>query len=233
MYQAILFDLDGTLLGLDNSLFIETYFKALAPKIAPLFGNHDFTGPILTATEAMMRSQGKHATLREQFIETFNRTSPLAFASIEPTFIEFYSHDFNQISAIARRLDSALPILQAAARHTPNIVLATAPVFPRVAVDARCVWAGIESFPFIYKTSFENMRYCKPNPDYYREIADHINVSPEHCLMIGNDHIDDMAAAAAGMETFLVLDDPLNEGKGIHAPTYAGYLNDLLEFFII
>ncbi|HPI74196.1 MAG TPA: HAD family hydrolase [bacterium] len=230
MYQAILFDLDGTLLGLNNTKFLKVYLQAMAPRIAPYFNGHDFSQPILAGTEAMMQSQGRHASLRDLFIETFDRHSPVPFAELETAFNEFYEHEFNQVRSIATRLPHSLPVLQAAARHTDKIALATIPLFPAIAIEQRCRWAGIESFPFALITSFENMRYSKPNPEYYREIAHHLAVPADECLMIGNDHIDDLSAAAVGMETFLVLDDELNAGKSRYAPTYSGYLADLTTF---
>ncbi len=230
MYQAILFDLDGTLLGLNNTLFLKVYLEAMAPKIAPYFNGHDFSRPILAGTEAMMQSQGRHASLRDLFIETFDHHSPVPFAELETVFNDFYEHEFNQVRAIATRLPHSPAALQAAARQTDKIVLATIPLFPAIAIQQRCRWAGIEGFPFTLITSFENMRYSKPSPEYYGEIAHHLAVPPDECLMIGNDHIDDLPAAAIGMETFLVLDDELNAGKGRYTPTYSGYLADLTTF---
>ena len=226
MFKAILFDLDGTLLAIDNAQFVHTYFRSMASRIGPLFGGRDYTQPIMAGTDAMIHSQGHHASLRELFIEVFDQTSPVPFAVAEPTFTEFYHHEFNQMSAISKPYQQAMPILRAASRVTHNIVLATVPLFPLIAIQARCRWAGIDAFPFTLITSFENMRHSKPNPAYYLEIADRIKVSASDCLMVGNDHIDDLSAAAAGMETYLVLDDPLNAGKSPYTPTYSGTLDD-------
>lgn len=230
MYDAILFDLDGTLLQLDNERFIKVYFKALAPHLAPYFGDRDFTKPVLYGTEAMMKSDGQKGTLRQVFMHAFDQQSPVPFKQLEPVFLNFYRTDFNQVSAISKRNALAQPVLDAAQRLTSRIVLATVPVFPLVAIQARLVWAGLEAFPFTLITSFENMQYSKPNPSYFREIADRIGVRPEHCLMIGNDGIDDLAAGVAGMETYLVLDDPLNLHRTRYAPTYSGTMAELLEF---
>ena len=108
-------------------------------------------------------------------------------------------------------------------RHTDKIALATIPLFPAIAIQQRCRWAGIDGFPFTLITSFENMRYSKPSPEYYGEIAHHLAVPPDECLMIGNDHVDDLPAAAIGMETFLVLDDELNAGgRYAHSGLFGG-----------
>jgi FMN phosphatase YigB (HAD superfamily) len=230
MYDAILFDLDGTLLALDNDRFVKYYFKALAPHLAPYFGDRDFTKPVLYGTEAMMKSDGKNGTLRQVFNEAFDKQSPVPFAQLEPVFLNFYRTDFNQVKAISNRKNLAQPVLEAAQRLTSRIVLATVPVFPLVAIEARLNWAGLETFPFSLITSFENMQYSKPNPSYYLEIADRLNVRPENCLMIGNDCIDDLAAGVAGMETYLVLDDALNLNLSAYTPTYSGSMVELLDF---
>jgi FMN phosphatase YigB (HAD superfamily) len=71
----------------------------------------------------------------------------------------------------------------------------------------RLSWLGLSAEDFDHITSYDNSRYCKPNPEYYREICRVIGVHPEDCLMIGNDESDDMKGASlAGMECFLVTD---------------------------
>ncbi len=230
MYEAILFDLDGTLLGLNNDAFVRLYYKYLAPKIAPLFGKNDFIEPINTAIDAMYHADGSKPSLRQVFIDVFNAHSPVPFAEVEPIFMDFYQNEFHEVRMSSRRLPHSRAILDAAKRISPKIILATVPVFPLVAVQARLQWAGLEDFPFSLITSFENMRFCKPYPYYYIEIAERMGVPPRRCLMIGNDHIDDMAAGGAGMQTYLVTDEELNAGSGLYQPTYRGRQEELLRF---
>jgi FMN phosphatase YigB (HAD superfamily) len=55
-------------------------------------------------------------------------------------------------------------------------------------------------------TTYENMHFCKPNPQYYGEIAERLGRRPEECIMIGNDaEADIVPAAQAAMHTFYLV----------------------------
>lgn len=51
----------------------------------------------------------------------------------------------------------------------------------------------------------ENIGYCKPNPDDYREmeIVKRLGVQPEKCLLAGNDVTEDMIVKETGMQVLL------------------------------
>ncbi|HOT97471.1 MAG TPA: HAD family hydrolase [bacterium] len=231
MYDAILFDLDGTLLELDNDLFVKSYFGAMAPKLAPWYPKGEFMPIILAATEAMMQSRGDRGLLCDVFREVYDRRSPVPFATLEPVYADFYRNEFEAVRVLSRPLPLARDVLKQAVAITPRIALATIPIFPRIAIDARLAWGNLADFPFSLITSFENMHTSKPNPTYYLEIAHHLGVAPGACLMVGNDYRDDMSASAVGMETFLVLDGALNAHLAHqHPPTYTGSLAELHEF---
>ncbi|MDD5919413.1 MAG: hypothetical protein PUD73_10075 [bacterium] len=56
---AILFDLDGTLLPMDQNEFIHAYFSALAKKVAPLgFAQEPFLASMWKGTGAMLKNDG-------------------------------------------------------------------------------------------------------------------------------------------------------------------------------
>ncbi len=65
-------------------------------------------------------------------------------------------------------------------------------------------WAGLDPADFEYLTSYENSRYCKPNPAYYTEICEKLRLSPSDCIMVGNDAREDLAARKAGLDVFLL-----------------------------
>ncbi len=109
------------------------------------------------------------------------------------------------------------------------MILATNPFFPRVAVHSRLLWAGISPEEFDYITDYDNSTYCKPNPAYYREILSQFELSPSSCLMIGNNADEDiLAAAEAGLSTFLLTDCLIAEGELPDTPK--GSFDDLLAF---
>ena len=91
-----------------------------------------------------------------------------------------------------------------------RVALATNPIFPSIATCARIRWAGLTPEDFAFVTTYENSAYCKPNPDYYRDAAQRLGLSPEECLMVGNDAQEDMIAETTGMKVFLLTDCLIN-----------------------
>jgi FMN phosphatase YigB (HAD superfamily) len=55
-------------------------------------------------------------------------------------------------------------------------------------------------------TTYETMNTCKPNPAYFTVLLGNAGVSAENCRMIGNDAVEDAAAAETGMQVFLITD---------------------------
>jgi FMN phosphatase YigB (HAD superfamily) len=125
-------------------------------------------------------------------------------------------------------LPQARQAVEAAVSQGAKIVLATNPVFPRAAVDSRLEWAGLADVEFDWVTSYENSRFCKPSPGYYLDILEQINLEPQQCLMVGNDAREDTAAAALGIDTFLV-EGYIVEHPGATPPTWRGSWQELLE----
>jgi len=102
--------------------------------------------------------------------------------------------------------------------HGLRVALATNPIFPRIATEQRIRWAGLAPEDFALYTTYENSTFCKPNPDYYREVARTLGVSPVECLMVGNDALEDMAARETGMDVFLLTDCLINtKGRDLSA----------------
>ena len=71
MWDAVLFDLDGTLLPLNMELFLPKYFQALAAKLE--LEVEPFVEQLLASTEKMIKNQGTR-TNKEVFDSDFTGT---------------------------------------------------------------------------------------------------------------------------------------------------------------
>ena len=111
-----------------------------------------------------------------------------------------------------------------------QVALATNPIFPAVATESRIRWAGLKPEDFALYTTYENIGYCKPNPDYYWKITKRLGVRPEQCLMVGNDVTEDMIAETIGMEVFLLTDCLINKGRKDINQYRRGSFDQLLDY---
>ncbi len=228
MPRALLFDLDGTLLPLEFNEFIPAYFAELSIKFKDLFPDGNLPALITAATDAMVHNDGSRSN-SEAFWADFVKLTGKSRASLEPRFEEFYLSDFGRLGDGVGSWPEAARIVEDVRAAGAKTVLATNPVFPRPAMEHRLGWAGIDPTRFDLITDYENMRYAKPNPEYYLQIASDIGVSAEACLMVGNDVGLDLAPArAAGMATFMVENDYSVKEDGF-APDFSGRLEDLLD----
>ena len=133
------------------------------------------------------------------------------------------------IDAVGVPLPDATVEACKAAGH--RVALATNPIFPAVATESRIRWAGLAPETFAWYTTYENIGYCKPNPDYYREILRYLGCRAEDCLMVGNDVEEDMMAAqAAGLSVFLLTDCLLNRKEKDISSYPQGDFDALLAF---
>ena len=206
---VILFDLDGTLLPMNNDQFEYTYFKGLSEVITD-FAPQDLVKYIWTGTKAMMTNNGEKPN-RDVFAETFISLTGMDYYSAEEVFTRFYKTKFLECKDACPITDISKKIVKTLQDKGYTVAIATNPIFPKVATYARLDWIGLnpEDFPLV--TTFEDSYHAKPNPDYYREVCERLSVSPQDCIMIGNDVVEDGCAASLGMEVVLVGDCLLNK----------------------
>ncbi|MGI6365097.1 MAG: HAD family hydrolase [Bacillota bacterium] len=226
-YKGVFFDLDGTLLPLDLDEFINRYFLALAEKVASHVEPRLFLKVLLEATEKMLYNDGSK-TNQEAFMEAFFQRVDNEPQELLPIFDEFYRQEFRRLGEGIQARPEARRAVELAGAGGAQVVLATNPLFPREAVAARLEWAGLADYPFRHITTYENSRYCKPNPRYYADILAEIGLRGEDCLMVGNDTKEDLVAAELGFDTFLLEGYLIDRGSP-YTPTWRGDWADLLE----
>lgn len=227
MVKSVLFDLDGTLLPLDQEEFAQVYLSLLGRHVAPYVDPKKFVGQLLSSTSVMVANRDKVKTNKEVFYGDFLPKIGVAEDVLVPALDCFYEQHFGQVRSVTQTSPAARQAVLAAIHAGCDVVVATNPIFPRNAVEQRLEWAGVGDLEFKLITSYEDSCFCKPHPEYYLEIADRIGRHPSECLMVGNDVEEDLIAGSIGMKTYLVTDCLLN-AKGLEArPDYSGALSEL------
>lgn len=228
--KHILFDLDGTLLPMVQEEFVKYYMPLLAKSYISkgvLINPKEFIAAVWSGYEAMVKNDGTR-TNREAFWEYMGRQFPLPAEKSEQMALEFYDGSFNQAVCMTQPTPVANRIVKAAKAKGIETYLATNPVFPRCATLNRIKWAGLEPEDFRVITTYEDCRFCKPNPEYFRIILEQFELRPDECLMVGNDVEEDLAARILGVKTYLVTDTMENK-KNLKINTeYMGTLEELL-----
>ena len=142
----------------------------------------------------------------------------------------FYSQEFGQVQSVCGFSEAAKEVVLLAKKIASKVVLATNPIFPAVATENRMRWAGLVPEDFTLYTTYENSCNCKPNPQYYIDIAEKIGCKPQECLMIGNDVAEDMVAATVGMRVFLLTDCLINKKEQDISEFAKGGFQELMEY---
>ena len=218
---TVLFDLDGTLLPMDQETFIHSYFKHLAVRLAPLgYEPQKLFDAIWTGMRAMIGNDGS-CTNEKCFWDAFCTFFGKRVLQDKPVFDDFYRTDFQQVANDCGCDPRASKIITLCRSLGLRTILATNPVFPALATESRIRWAGLNQQDFELITTYENSSHCKPN---YEDILRECKLSAEECLMVGNDAEEDGIAASLGMRVFLLTDCLINrQNKDLSLYPHGGF----------
>lgn len=226
MIKHLLFDLDGTLLPVDVDFFFQDYLSALSPQMAHLISEKSFTNYLMASTMEMTQNNGT-ATNEEVFWRDFTIRTGYTREVLEPIFYHFYEHEFPKLKEAIPPARPVREILETSLKKGFSLIIATNPVFPLSAIIERLAWIDCHHLPYTLITSVERMHFCKPNPRYYQEILDLLDLNEKECLMIGNDVEEDLIASSVGIKTCLVTDFLISRGKLEVKPDYRCKIEDL------
>ena len=228
--KAVLFDLDGTLLPMDQDKFIGAYFKLLTMKMISLGYDAERFGKCLWAgVGAMIKNDG--SCLNEKrfwdvFVQMFGEEAMKDKVHVDA----FYQNEFQQVQNVCGFDAEAKKIISFARECGKQVILATNPLFPQAATESRMRWAGLAPEDFDYYTVYDNSTYCKPNLNYYLEILEKTGLKAEECLMVGNDVSEDMITETLGMKVFLLTDCLINKGNEDISKYPHGGFQELKEY---
>lgn len=230
MIKVVMFDLDGTLLPMDQETFVRAYFGGIAKKLALLKYNPDEVVYALKKSVGAMMSNNGRQTNEKVFWNVFSDVLGEDMRNHQEVFDDFYKNEFQKVKTVCGFEPRAKEVVEYVKANGFRVVLATSPMFPKVATESRIRWAGLESSDFEIYTTFEDYSYAKPSLEYYEELFKKLQVEPSECVMVGNDVLEDMVVQKLGVKVFLLKDNLINrKNQDITNFSQGGY-NELFEF---
>ncbi|WP_066660363.1 HAD family hydrolase [Denitrobacterium detoxificans] len=218
-YDAIFFDMDGTLLPMPVRQFLDRYYEILERKLRNAGKDAKLYIHCLDRGMHAMSSHSPEETNADAFWRMFaqaheDEECPLnarELAEARDFFFDFYQNDFDECGRGIVPNPHAAEAVRILAEKGYPLYLTTMPLFPLEGVLARLRWANVDPSYFARITRFDNSTAVKPQTAYYYENLAIAGAEPGRVLMVGNNTIDDLACLETGMDAYLVTDDLIND----------------------
>jgi FMN phosphatase YigB (HAD superfamily) len=210
--KAVLFDLDDTLLDINLTAFVARYATGKARILAEASG---LPLPTVAARLAQSYLRVNDQTRTDQFTNErllddtfFSLTSiPMDDQAIADA-IDYYEREC--LEPLRGGIVMAMP--RPGARETVEkamsmgltVALATNPTLTLAVDHVRMRWAGVDDLGFALVSHIGNSTRTKPCARYYQEFAAQLGLTPQECLMVGNDAARDFPRPDIGMSTAYV-----------------------------
>jgi len=230
-FNTVLFDLDGTLLPINGEAFEAIYFKGLSSYFLDKYEPKEFIKLIWTATKAMVMDTSSK-TNEEAFMESLQSLVKEDITWMQERFNQFYLNEFDQIRVAVTPNISIQKAVKLLKEKGYRLVIATNPMFPKIAIEKRIEWTGCDRDDFEYVTSFEKNHYCKPQLKFYEEVVSDCGLNPNECLMVGNDINEDMIVSKLNMSTYLITNHVIQSVSIPDTVTYSGDYDDFYQFVV-
>ena len=206
--MTILFDLDGTLLQMDNDDFLERYTEVIGNYFERLGYNRDeFLNTYNSGFYHMIKNDGGQ-TNEEVFLKVLG--TKFDINRVNEDLNQFFATDFDLIKTITRVDEYPRLVIKALKEKGHRLILATNPLFPRVCTYRRIKWAGLDPNDFDYISTYENSSFSKPYREYYIDLIKKNNLDINKLVMIGNDIDDDFTYLPEEIDKLLVTDFLIN-----------------------
>lgn len=228
-FNTVLFDLDGTLLPINGEAFEAIYFKGLSSYFLDKYEPKEFIKLIWTATKAMVLDTSSK-TNEEAFMEALQSLVNEDITWMQERFNQFYLNEFDQIKIAVtpnQNIQKAVKLLK---EKGYRLVIATNPMFPKIAIEKRIEWTGCDRNDFEYVTSFEKNHYCKPQLKFYEEVLSDLKLDATQCLMVGNDINEDMIVSKLNMFTYLITNHVIQDTMIPDSVNYSGNYEEFYQF---
>lgn len=227
--KCVLFDLDNTLLPTEKNKFFEEYVKMFADLFPLNIAKERIANSILKSALAMPKNDGTQ-TNEMLFWNTLTDELGDEVLQYKKDMEVFHATRYAELFKYTRPNNSAKNVIQSLKEHNYRLILATDPMSPKDAQILRTKQAGLDPNDFELITSYEDFHYCKPNLNYFREILTRQNLTPQECIMVGDEIVSDMSASALGLSVFLITSNNDNYSASDLAKYPNGSLTDLCDY---
>ena len=213
MIRCVFFDLDGTLIDYVSAERAISYFGEFSHFLAAGLGWPEVEGEELINGAVGAMFEPHPGRTNQQAFDAFclarigaNSDS----ARYHELFARFFTELYPDLRSNERPATYNRTAVQACRNRGLQVAIASQPIFCAAAINTRLAWAELSDLQIPLASSSENAYTTKPELDYYRELACHLKVAPDECLMVGNEDLNDMSASQVGMTTFYVGNEPPN-----------------------
>jgi FMN phosphatase YigB (HAD superfamily) len=229
--QAVLFDLDGTLVDVDMNRFVPAYLRRLTEQMAEQVEPIQATHVLHQAVAEMFANRDPQRTLENILYDVLHEELGVTSQDYRASLEQFCREDLDSLESLVTGHPLSRQLVDVSLQRGWQVALATNPIFPRAVVDARLNWGALDVDSFHHITSYENAHFCKPNPGYFEELLAELEVPAHACLMIGNDVLHDLSASQVGIRTCLLTPWCIKRSGVSFKPDWKGDHEDLLKFF--
>ncbi|MBD3256426.1 MAG: hypothetical protein GF383_15115 [Candidatus Lokiarchaeota archaeon] len=226
-FDAILFDIDGTLLDVDMNTFMPEFFAHFSDYFCKKGNSEKITDWLLKALNSVRNNNGRY-TNEYVFLNHFSKYIDTSPKELRNELDLFFRSSFPNLKNITQKKPSARKVVEKAFNHSNNVIISTDPIVPLIAAEKRLEWAGVANFSYNLITTYENSCTTKFSSNYFKNIFKLLQLNPKKCLVVGNE-TDDMKSSLHGCSTFLVDDPYITLEPNTPHPTYKGKLIELLE----
>ncbi len=223
MIQAILFDLNGTLLNVDTTDFMRNYLGILAPRFAHLISPDKFSKQLIKSLEISESDPKPGQTNMQTFYDDFSKATGHSFLTMRPIFEEFYESDFPALRCLVQAIPQGAKVVEYAIQQGFLTAVASNPVLPLSAMQENVRWTGLTPEHFKIIPALDNFHFFKSQLGFFKEVAESVGVQPESCLLVSG-QTQDIICRELGMKMFFVG----SVGSEEHTD-YAGDLDDLFR----
>ncbi|PKO10699.1 MAG: hypothetical protein CVU40_03345 [Chloroflexi bacterium HGW-Chloroflexi-2] len=231
--MIILFDLDDTLLGNPMETFLPAYLHRLGQYLSEYYSPKELPAAILNGTEKMINNVDPSRTLEECFDDYFYPLIGADKEILELRIFNFYQSEFPKLAPLTNEIAHAASLIKHLSEKEDKLVIATNPLFPKIAIDHRINWAnlGIDINQFEYVTNFEEFHFTKPRPEFVAEILGKIGWPDEPVVMIGNEwDMDILPAEILGIPTYYIGNPPDQSKLTLNPLSSSGTLENVLDW---